>query len=107
MRRQVRAAVWLTSMVSAAALYSAAGVQAQPAPPTTLSGIEVVATIKRVADWALAHQTSRDPAHWSMAPLDDGLIDASLVTRAPNYLASEFSAGSRLHFVLGSRIYHA
>jgi unsaturated rhamnogalacturonyl hydrolase len=73
----------------------------------TLDGAAVVATIKRVADWPLEHPASRDPRHWSLAPLYDGLIDASLVTGEPIYLAAVLREGLHIRFELGSRTYHA
>lgn len=63
--------------------------------------------IRRVADYQLEHPYKRDPRHWSMAPLYDGLIDASLATGDPKYLASVVRTGTRVQWILGSRTYHA
>ena len=99
---------WLTAVFCAAVTSSIAHSQAPTPPPVnTLNGAEVIATIRRVADWQLDHQTPRDPAHWSLAPLYDGMIDASLVTGDPIYLAAVLREGERLQFKLGSRTYHA
>ncbi len=97
----ISAFVVLTSTVTSA------GYGQSVSPANTLDGAAVVATVKRVADWSLEHQASRDPRHWSLAPLYDGLIDASLVTGNPIYLASVVRQGLRIDFELGSRTYHA
>ncbi|HEY3519198.1 MAG TPA: glycoside hydrolase family 88 protein [Gammaproteobacteria bacterium] len=81
--------------------------QSVPSHGNTLDGAAVVATVKRVAEWQLAHPVSRDPRHWSLAPLYDGMIDASLVTGDPLYLAAVVHEGLHIGFELGSRTYHA
>jgi unsaturated rhamnogalacturonyl hydrolase len=63
--------------------------------------------IRRVADHQLENPYERDPRHWSMAALYDGLIDASLATGDPKYLASVVRTGMRVQWILGSRTYHA
>ena len=73
----------------------------------TLTAQQVAATIKLAADWQLANPSPQDPRHWSMAPLYDGLIDTSLTTADPRYLAAVLRAGMRIDFELGSRTYHA
>jgi unsaturated rhamnogalacturonyl hydrolase len=75
--------------------------------PKTLDAQEVRATIKRVADWQLAHPVSYEPQHWAMAPLYDGLIDASLTTGDPKYLAPVIRAGRQIAWQPGPRVYHA
>jgi rhamnogalacturonyl hydrolase YesR len=67
----------------------------------------VTATIERVADWQLAHPASFGPRHWAIAPLYDGLIDASLTTGNPRYLAAVVRAGERARWRPGSPTYHA
>jgi unsaturated rhamnogalacturonyl hydrolase len=78
-----------------------------PAPSSTLVAAAVEATVRSVADWSLTHSFPNDPRHWSMAPLYDGLIEASLTTGDPRYLAAVIRAGRRVDFILGSRTYHA
>jgi unsaturated rhamnogalacturonyl hydrolase len=63
--------------------------------------------VRRVADFQLEHPYRRDPRHWSMAALYDGLIDSSLATGDPKYLASVVRTGMRVQWILGSRTYHA
>src|SRR5689334_1352801 len=72
-----------------------------------LDPAEVRATIKRVADWQLQHPTQFNPRHWAMAPLYDGLIDASLVTGDPRYLAAVVRVGRLVLWRPGPKIYHA
>jgi rhamnogalacturonyl hydrolase YesR len=77
---------------------------------TSASGLEpaeVNATIKRVADWQLRHPTQFPPRHWAMAPLYDGLIDASLVTGDPRYLAAVVRVGRLVLWRPGPKIHHA
>jgi unsaturated rhamnogalacturonyl hydrolase len=73
----------------------------------TLQPGEVAQTLRRVADWPLQNAFPNDPRHWSMAALYDGLIEASLTTGDPKYLAAVLRAGRRVNFILGSRTYHA
>jgi unsaturated rhamnogalacturonyl hydrolase len=73
----------------------------------TLDPREISTTIQQVGDWQLAHPVDFDPRYWAIAPLYDGLIDASLVTQDPRYLAAVIRAGNRIGYELGSRIYHA
>jgi rhamnogalacturonyl hydrolase YesR len=82
-----------------------AGRGAEVPPLTDARSIDE--TLRRVANYQLAHPVARDPRHWSMAPLYDGLIDASLATGDPKYLAAVIRAGRRIEFRLGSRTYHA
>lgn len=64
-------------------------------------------TVQRVADWQLAHPAPFGPRHWAIAPLYDGLIDASLTTGDPRYLAAVIRAGRRINWEPGPDIYHA
>jgi rhamnogalacturonyl hydrolase YesR len=73
----------------------------------TLQVAEVEQTLRRVADWPLRNAFPNDPRHWSMAPLYDGLIETSVTTGEPKYLAAVLRAGRRVDFILGSRTYHA
>lgn len=82
-------------------------VNAQAIPSNTLDPQEIAATLQLVADWQLGHPSDHDPRHWSMAALYNGLISASLATGNPRYLAAVLRAGLRIHFILGSRRYHA
>jgi rhamnogalacturonyl hydrolase YesR len=68
---------------------------------------EVAATIKRVADFQLAHPVRFGPLHWAIAPLYNGLIDASEATGDPKYLAAVIRAGNRAGWQPGPKTYHA
>lgn len=68
---------------------------------------QVLSVARRVAGWQLANPVPFDPRHWAMAPLYDGLIDTSLVTGDPSYLAAVIRAGRRIAFQPGRPIYHA
>lgn len=68
---------------------------------------QVAEALKRAAEWQLDHPSEKDPRHWSMAMLYDGLIDMSLATGDPRYLAAVVRAGERVNYILGSRTYHA
>jgi rhamnogalacturonyl hydrolase YesR len=53
----------------------------------------VAAAVVRVADWQLRQPIRLGPDDWTVAALYDGLIDASLVTGDPKYLATVVRAG--------------
>jgi hypothetical protein len=71
-------------------------------PDTHLNADEVKATIRRVAEWQMNHPAAYPADNWAMAPLYDGLIDASLVTGDPRYLAAVIRAGRRVNCSDGS-----
>ena len=104
--RTVHGCIAALAVLVIAMITPAASAQYVP-PGNTLDGAAVIATVKRVADWQLENPASRDPRHWSLAPLYDGLIDASLVTGEPLYLAAVVREGLHIRFELGSRTYHA
>ena len=72
-----------------------------------LDARQITTTIRQVGDWQLTHPVEFEPRYWAIAPLYDGLIDASLVTQDPRYLAAVIRAGNRIGYELGSRTYHA
>jgi len=76
-------------------------------PARALNPDEVRATLTLVADWQLAHPVQYGPQHWAIAPLYDGLIDASLTTGDPRYLAAVLRAGQRIAFSPAPEVYHA
>jgi len=76
-------------------------------PDTPLSADEVKATIRLVAQWQMNHPAAYPADSWTMAPLYDGLIDASLVTGDPQYLAAVIRAGRRVNFAPGQRLGNA
>jgi unsaturated rhamnogalacturonyl hydrolase len=80
---------------------------AQEPIETTLDSGEIIDTLARVGDWQLENPSKFDPRSWVIAPLYDGLIDASLMTGDPRYLAAVVHAGRRIDYELGSRMYHA
>ena len=94
-------------MLTAVAMLPVAKAQGVVPVPNTIDPQQVISTLTTVADWQLAHTTERDPRHWSIAPLLAGLIDASLATGTPEYLAAVLRVGIRIDFDLGSRTYHA
>jgi unsaturated rhamnogalacturonyl hydrolase len=67
----------------------------------------IAVTIRRVADWQLAHPAPFDPTHWTIAPLYDGLIDVSETTGDPKHLAAVVRAGQRVHWAPGKELYYA
>jgi unsaturated rhamnogalacturonyl hydrolase len=74
---------------------------------TKIDPEEVRDTMKRVADWQLAHPIAFGPRHWVMAPLYEGLISSSLTTGDPKYLAAVIKAGRRIDWRPGPDTYHA
>jgi rhamnogalacturonyl hydrolase YesR len=72
-----------------------------------LNADEVKAAIRRVAAWQMSHPAAYPADHWAMAPLYDGLIDASLVTGDPQYLAAVIRAGRRVSFAPGQKLGNA
>jgi beta-galactosidase len=72
-----------------------------------LEADEVESTIRRVAEWQMNNPAEYPPEHWVMAPLYDGLIDTSLVTGDPQYLAATLRAGRRIRFAPGEDIGNA
>lgn len=78
-----------------------------PPSPTSLQSHEVESAVTRIADWALLNPDRFDASYWVMAPLYDGLIDASLITGEAKYLAAVVRAGQCVNFESGSRLYHA
>lgn len=86
---------------------SPAPVTAPPSEVGTLQSREVKDALIQVADWALVNPDRFDASYWAMAPLYDGLIDASLMTGDARYLAAVLRAGQCVGFRSGSRLYHA
>jgi rhamnogalacturonyl hydrolase YesR len=79
--------------------------QSQGTRPLDPQAVE--ATVRRVGDWTLENPEPFGPLHWAMAPLYDGLIDASLVTGDPKYLAAVMRAGRLVDWRPGPNTYHA
>jgi rhamnogalacturonyl hydrolase YesR len=67
----------------------------------------VAATLVSVADWQLREPVHFDPGDWTVAPLCDGMIDASLVTGDPKYLAAVVRAGRQEGLQPVPRVYVA
>ncbi|HZS66906.1 MAG TPA: DUF2264 domain-containing protein [Burkholderiales bacterium] len=99
----------MTSKWVAAALSLMVGPAfAQPAQDKEpLDSQAIEAMIRRVGDWTLEHPEPFGPLHWAMAPLYDGLIDASLVTGDPKYLAAVMRAGRLVDWRPGPNRYLA
>lgn len=72
-----------------------------------LEADEIEATMRRVAEWQMNNPAEYPPEHWVMAPLYDGLIDTSLVTGDPQYLAAALRAGNRIRFAPGEDLGNA
>lgn len=107
-RRHFRSMLFAWVLILALTMFVSNAGAGQPAPgSSTLDPQQIVAVMKLAAEWQLAHPSPQDPRHWSMAPLYDGLIEASLVTGDARYLATVVRAGERVNFLLGSRTYHA
>lgn len=116
--RQIRissiVALLLTLAMSASAGAQERGAGERPDYPidprriteTTLDPKEVERTVRRVADDAL--RTWDYPwRHWAMGPLYEGLLDASVVTGDPRYLAAVVRAGDTIQWQPGPSLYHA
>jgi rhamnogalacturonyl hydrolase YesR len=73
----------------------------------TLDPTQIEQTIKSVADWQLAHPFDYPLEDWTMAPLYDGLISASLATGDPAYLASVIHVGRELGYAPGENLGNA
>jgi rhamnogalacturonyl hydrolase YesR len=73
-------------------------------PPPALDPKQVKQTIRQVADWQLNHPATYPVGNWVMAPLYDGLIDASLVMNDPTYLAAVIHAGRQVAFAPGNKL---
>ena len=78
-----------------------------PANPAVLEADKVRGTLERIADWQLEYPSPFPPRSWVMAPLYDGLIDASLVTGDPRYIAAVIRAGRLIAWRPGPAVYHA
>jgi rhamnogalacturonyl hydrolase YesR len=75
--------------------------------PITGNEQVVADALVRVADRALKNPAPFDVRDWPMAALYDGLIDTSLVTGDPQYLAAVLRAGQRSGWSSGPRGQHA
>jgi unsaturated rhamnogalacturonyl hydrolase len=106
--RHSSAAVDVAVCILALSTLSRAPGSAQPRlEDDGLRARQVEQTIRRVADYQLSHPVEYDARHWVMAPLYDGLIDASLTTGDPRYLAAVIRAGRRIAWQPGPATYHA
>jgi rhamnogalacturonyl hydrolase YesR len=76
-------------------------------PSVPIDPGQVTAAIKRIAEWQLDHPVEFGALHWAVAPLLDGLIDASLTPGESKYLAAVIRAGTREGWQLGPDTYHA
>lgn len=70
-------------------------------PARSIDPAEVVATLKRVAAWQLENPNGTDLGNWVIAPLYDGLIDASETTGDPRYLAEVVRHGIQSDWMPG------
>ena len=78
-----------------------------PLTSQALKSQEVMETVKRVADWQMAHPELFDPLNWAIAPLYNGLIAVSKATGDPKYLAAVLRAGERVGWRAGPKKYLA
>jgi rhamnogalacturonyl hydrolase YesR len=68
---------------------------------------DVVAALKRSADWHLANPSGIDTRDWVIAPLYDGLLRVATTTGDPKYLAAVLRFGTQSGWMPANRIYHA
>lgn len=78
-----------------------AGRAADPKPA------DIIATLKRSADWHLGSPSGIDTRDWVIAPLYDGLLRVALTTGDPKYLAAVLRFGTQSGWMPDNRIYHA
>ena len=67
----------------------------------------VAATMRRAADWQLAHPSGTSITDWIIAPLYDGFLRASYTLDEPRYLAEVLRLGNQSGWEPGPRIYFA
>lgn len=67
----------------------------------------VAATMRRAADWQLAHPSGTSITDWIIAPLYDGFLRASYTLDEPRYLAEVLRLGKQSGWEPGPRIYFA
>ena len=68
---------------------------------------EVIATLKRSADWQIANRTEQNLNGWIIAPFYDGLLRTADATGDANYLAEVLDLADAAHWAPGTRTYHA
>ena len=68
---------------------------------------DIVATLKRSADWHLANPSGIELRDWVIAPLYDGLLRTALVTGDAKYLAAVIRCGQQAGWMAYNRKYHA
>jgi unsaturated rhamnogalacturonyl hydrolase len=73
-------------------------------PTPTMDPKQIRQTIRQVANWQLNHPADYPVGNWVMAPLYDGLIDASLAMNDPTYLAAVIHAGRQVDFKPGNKL---
>lgn len=82
-----------------------AATNASAAPGVTRA--TVVATMRRVADWQLAHPSKHATTDWTQAPFYSGLMAAGRATGDAKYLDAMIGIGEHNKWKLGPKKYHA
>lgn len=81
-----------------------AGLAAEAPEP---AAADVIAALKRSADWQLANPSGIELRDWVIAPLYDGLVRTALVTGDAKYLAAVIRLGQQAGWMAYNRKYHA
>ena len=81
-----------------------AGLAAEAPEP---GAADIVATLKRSADWHLSNPSGIEVRDWVIAPLYDGLLRTALVTGEAKYLAAVIRFGQQAGWMAYNRKYHA
>jgi unsaturated rhamnogalacturonyl hydrolase len=68
---------------------------------------DIVAALKKSADWQLANPSGTELRDWVIAPLYDGLVRTALTTNDPKYLAAVIRLGQQAGWMAFNRKYHA
>ena len=77
----------------------------QAAPDPVAS--DIVAALRKSADWQLANPSGTELREWVIAPLYDGLLRTALVTGDAKYLAAVIRFGQQAGWTASNRRYHA
>lgn len=93
---------WKYRTLFALAVFAACSVHAADPSPA-----DIVATLKRSADWHLANPSGIETRDWVIAPLYDGLFRLAVTTGDEKYLAAVLRFGTQSGWMADNRIYHA
>ncbi|GAB3458006.1 hypothetical protein GCM10027321_13320 [Massilia terrae] len=82
-------------------------ISAAPADAAALAPAAVLAEMKRVADWQLAHPSAHAPDDWTQAVGYAGFMALSNLAPTHNYRDAMVAMGMRNEWKPGKRMYHA